>query len=246
METGERIRQARLASGMTQQALCGDQITRNMLSMIERGVSQPSVQTLCFLSRKLGIPVDELLMGDPLAEAREAFSEGRPVPPPEGLRGPEARLLAALWDLHRAEQALEDGKLPLARTVLESMDKAQPYWPLLSQRYQIALARATGAALELGDLDEILYLRARDALDRGDHARAGRYLDAAEDRQSDQWQLLRGRCFFLAEDYAAAVAALAPLQDLDPKQILPLLEQSYVRLDDHKNAYLCAKKLREL
>lgn len=246
MQTGERIRQARLALGMTQQELCGDRITRNMLSMIERGVSKPSVQTLRYLAERLGIGVDDLLTDDPLAQARLAYAEGSPIQPPEGARGAEARLLAALWDLHRAEQALEDGKLPMARTVLEAMDKDFPYWSLVTRRYQIALARATGGPLVLPEVDEVLYLKARDALARGDHLRAGQYLDAAEQGADPRWQLLRGRCRYLAGDYAAAVAALLPVQSIDPKQILPLLEDCYVQLDDHKNAYLCAKKLREL
>lgn len=246
MEVGERIRQARLAVGMTQQALCGEKITRNMLSMIERGVNKPSLETLCYLAEQLGCPVDALLTGDPLDAARTAFGEGAPIPPPEGPRTPEARLLTALWDLHRAEQAVAEEKLPLARSVLEAMDTAFPYWPLLAQRYHILLAKATGAPLELPDQDDILYLRARDALDRGDHHRAGQYLDAAEHREDPQWQTLRGRCRFLAGDHAAAIALLAPLADRSPKELLPLLEESYAALGDHKNAYLCAKKLREL
>lgn len=246
MQTGERIRQARLALGMTQQELCGDQITRNMLSMIERGVSKPSVQTLRYLAERLGLGVDDLLTDDPLAQTRAAFAGGSPIQPPEGIRGAEARLLTALWDLHRAEQALAEGKVPMARTVLEAMDRDLPYWSLVSHRYQIALARATGEPLSLPGVDEVLYLQARDALARGDHLRAGQYLDAAEHREEPRWQLLRGRCWYLAGDYAAAVTALRPVQDTDPRQILPLLEDCYVRLDDHKNAYLCAKKLREL
>lgn len=82
MEVGERIRQARLAAGMTQQALCGEKITRNMLSMIERGVNKPSLETLCYLAEQLGCPVDALLTDDPLDAARTAFGEGAPIPPP--------------------------------------------------------------------------------------------------------------------------------------------------------------------
>ena len=37
MELGEKLRLARLEAGLSQRALCGDEITRNMLSRIENG-----------------------------------------------------------------------------------------------------------------------------------------------------------------------------------------------------------------
>ena len=46
MELGEKIRQARLDAGMSQRQLCGDEITRNMLSLIENGSAKPSMKTL--------------------------------------------------------------------------------------------------------------------------------------------------------------------------------------------------------
>ena len=39
MELGEKLRQARLAAGLSQRQLCGDVITRNMLSQIESGAA---------------------------------------------------------------------------------------------------------------------------------------------------------------------------------------------------------------
>ena len=33
MELGERIKQARLAAGLSQRQLCGEKLTRNMLSL---------------------------------------------------------------------------------------------------------------------------------------------------------------------------------------------------------------------
>ena len=61
MELGEKLRQARLAAGMSQRQLCGGEITRNMLSQIEHGTSNPSVSTLCFLAKQLGLPVSYFL-----------------------------------------------------------------------------------------------------------------------------------------------------------------------------------------
>ena len=39
MDIGSRIKQARLEAGLSQRQLCGDTITRNMLSLIENGTA---------------------------------------------------------------------------------------------------------------------------------------------------------------------------------------------------------------
>ena len=46
MTLGEKIRQARLDAHLSQRELCGDVITRNMLSQIENGSARPSMDTL--------------------------------------------------------------------------------------------------------------------------------------------------------------------------------------------------------
>ena len=54
---GQKLRQVRIAKGITQSALAGDRITRNMLSLIEHGSASPSLSTLMYLSEKLDTPV---------------------------------------------------------------------------------------------------------------------------------------------------------------------------------------------
>ena len=61
MELGQRLRQARQEAGLTQKALCGDEITRNMLSQIENGSARPSMETMRFLAQRLGKPVSWFL-----------------------------------------------------------------------------------------------------------------------------------------------------------------------------------------
>ena len=46
MTLGQKLRQTRLARGMTQSQVVGDRITRNMLSQIENDLASPSVGTL--------------------------------------------------------------------------------------------------------------------------------------------------------------------------------------------------------
>ena len=61
MEIGKRLRAARLEAGLSQRALCGDVITRNMLSQIENGAAKPSMATLQYLAGRLGKPVGYFL-----------------------------------------------------------------------------------------------------------------------------------------------------------------------------------------
>ena len=53
---GQKIKNARLEMGLTQKELCGGDITRNMLSRIETGDAYPSLETLCCLASRLGLP----------------------------------------------------------------------------------------------------------------------------------------------------------------------------------------------
>ena len=64
MELGEKLRLARLEAGLSQRALCGDEITRNMLSRIENGAARPSMKTLGCLAARLGKPVSYFLEED--------------------------------------------------------------------------------------------------------------------------------------------------------------------------------------
>ena len=61
MEIGEKIKSIRLSKRMTQSELAGDQITRNMLSLIENGSALPSLPTIMYLSERLGVPAGMFL-----------------------------------------------------------------------------------------------------------------------------------------------------------------------------------------
>lgn len=58
---GKKVKKLRVARGMTQAEICGDYITRNMLSRIENGAALPSLPTLLYLADKLSIDVGFLL-----------------------------------------------------------------------------------------------------------------------------------------------------------------------------------------
>ena len=83
MQLGEKIKQARLEAGLSQRQLCGEVITRNMLSLIENGSARPSMDTLAYFARQLGKPVSFFLEEDTvtspnqdiMTRARKAWAE---------------------------------------------------------------------------------------------------------------------------------------------------------------------------
>lgn len=61
MTLGEKIKATRLEAGLSQRQLCGEVITRNMLSQIENGSASPSMSTLQYLAGRLGKSVSYFL-----------------------------------------------------------------------------------------------------------------------------------------------------------------------------------------
>ena len=57
MNIGEKIKKIRKEKKITQTALAGHRITRNMLSAIERGTANPSLETMEYLAAKLSTPL---------------------------------------------------------------------------------------------------------------------------------------------------------------------------------------------
>ena len=68
-DIGRRIRERRKKLGLTQAQLCGDYMTRNMLSRIETGDAHPSLDTLLYISQKLKMPPSFFLCRDNMEEA---------------------------------------------------------------------------------------------------------------------------------------------------------------------------------
>ncbi len=60
-QIGKKIKYIRLNSGMTQKTLAGNYMTRNMLSSIENGTAQPSLETLCYIAARLNVSPDYFL-----------------------------------------------------------------------------------------------------------------------------------------------------------------------------------------
>ena len=61
MNIGGKIKKLRTAKMMTQSDLAGTEITRNMLSRIENGSANPSLETICYLANRLHVSPGFLL-----------------------------------------------------------------------------------------------------------------------------------------------------------------------------------------
>lgn len=263
MTLGEKLRTARLEAGLSQRQLCGDTITRNMLSQIENGTANPSMATLTVLAGRLGKPLGWFLgeaqtgNGAVMARARSCYDRkdsGAALEALEDYRGPdenfdrEYRLLSALVLLDLAGLALEEGRSGLAEKHLADV------WPFIEATYcreelerrRLLLLGRLGHRVgeKLPSLDEELLLRATEALKEGKPERARQLLEAAETR-SCQWQLLWGRCCLAAGKWEAAAQALTLAEEGYPGETPPLLEQAYREMGDYCRAYEYACKQKK-
>lgn len=264
MALGEKIRQARLEAGLSQRQLCGEEITRNMLSQIENGSAHPSMKTLQFLSARLGKPVsyflEETTVISPnlevMASARRLYDSGDPAGAAlvlEGYTSPdtifdrEKELLHRLCLLELAEKALEEKKENYALSLLEKAGGEAPYCGReLERRRLLLLGKVRGRQVSeaLPSLDEELFLRAGEALARNQPERASGLLAAAEDQISPRFCLLRGQAYLGMGEYALAAKCLHGAEGVCP-QALALLEECYRELGDYKRAYEYACKQRK-
>ena len=163
MTTGEKLKAARLEAGLSQRRLCGDVITRNMLSQIENGSANPSMATLQYLAGRLGKSVGYFLQEQALEspnpalmqQARDAYAQRRyqdtvtlltAYRAPDPIFDQEQRYLLALASLAQAEQLLRRQETAAAVLLLEQMPRDSLYYrkemeqtrrQLLQQAYPI-------------------------------------------------------------------------------------------------------------
>ena len=263
MELGERLRQARQEAGLSQRQLCGDTITRNMLSQIENGSARPSMDTLRILAERLGKSMGYFLEDEAVTSPNQALmAMARQAAPgqvlallkdyraPDGVFDHERYLLEVLACLTLAEQAVAEGKQPLAATLLEQAARAgehTPYYTPEIERRRILLLARTGiedaavlASLLPDNTDELL-LRSEGAMEASNFVRAAALLDSA-DRQDSSWQYLRAEVHFAQAQYEQAAAHYA--QAAPSKKVYARLEACYRELRDFEKAYYYACKQR--
>lgn len=252
MELGEKLRLARTEAGLSQRQLCGQEITRNMLSQIESGKAKPSMSTLQYLAAQLDKPISYFLEDSDrspsdaaLENARAAYRCGQYTQALEHLaacqgNAEESVLLQYLCLVELGRAALQQGKLPYARQLLEKAGNlACIYCTAPLEQDRLLLMLEAGGEGEIPTDDRPLLLQAQKTLQAGDPAAAGRYLDACSS-QSSRWALLQGTATLLSGDAKAALPLLQQAEPEHPKQAIPLLEQCCKELEDYKQAYYYA------
>ncbi len=256
MELGEKIKEARLALGLSQRQLCDGHITRNMLSQIENGSARPSMDTLGWLAGRLGKSVSYFLEEQAVVspnialmeqvralytqgETRKALELLEQYRQPDRCFDTEQQLLTFLCCQAEAEAALEEDRLPYARQLLEQAEGVScPYLAEpLALRQRLLRFRA---GLEPGgslSWDGLLQARAQQ-----DPEKASILLAACENREAPSWQLQMGHACFAAGDHAAAKAHYLLCEEAFPEEVIPRLEICFRELEDYKRAYEYACK----
>ena len=239
MTMGQRILAARLAAGLSQRELAGEEITRNMLSSLEHDTANPSVATLRYLSQRLGRPASWFLGEERSSEAIDAFESGNYRRSRELMDAQERRWLEPLALLREAEQALESGRVPYARELLSRLSgKSSPlYGPELRRKAAVLRCRC-GDPTDIPE-DGALLQKARIALASDQPEDALRYLSAI-DHHNKHWHHLMGEAHFARGDYACARDHYHRCESAF--DVRERLEICYRELEDYKMAYLYAKK----
>ena len=264
MSIGKRIKKARLEMGLSQGQLCGEVITRNMLSLIENDKSRPSMETLQHFAAALSKPMSYFLEEDAVyspnqaamiaAEAAYADKDYKAVlvsldnyTAPDPVFDNARYLLEVLACERLAEQAIADGKQIYALNLLTQADKAAqktPYAPDPEHRTLLRYAADPKTAENTTvSTAKALLLRAENAILRRNYPLAATILEAAEVRPP-RWYLLRGTAAFHMKEGALAVRYLSAAEEHFPREVPLLLEQAYILENDYTKAYEIANKYK--
>ncbi len=257
MDLGGKIKAARLEKGLSQRQLCGEHMTRNMLSQIENGSARPSMKTLGYLAQQLGKPVSYFLeeqsavfpnqqwvnraktalaLGD-LAEMRLAL-DGFQEPDPQFFE--ERQLLEYHWHVQRAKQALEENMIPYGVKLLYRALELDGLYITSDLRYRCrVLLGLAGENIRLECDTDALLVRARQC---ADPKRRLEILAASDEKDGEDWNRLQADALFTLRRYEEAAAAYRlAQQDMDTYS---KLEICYRELGDYKRAYEYACKQR--
>ena len=272
MELGQKLRLARQEAGLSQRQLCGEVITRNMLSQIENGSAKPSMETLRYLAGRLGKSVSFFLEEDAvlspnckvMEQAREAFGQQNAAAlravldgyqSPDPVFEEEWKLLTIHCLILEAEEALRTGREIYARELLDRAEEvaqaALYFTEELSGKILLLKSRLKSADLgeicrKLPFLDEHLILRARGALAAEEYVRALHLLESVEDKSGADWNFLRGELYLTERDYAQAAKCFHQAEEVMGQAVFPKLEICYRELGDYQMAYAYACKQRSI
>ena len=214
LRLGERLRQLRVAAGLTQSELAGDRFSKEYVSQIERGKTRPTQETLEWLALRLGVDAGFLANGvstdergrvetrlaqaEALVESEQneealvvyddvraaVAATGLPELDVRALTG-EAKVCARLGDVRRAIELLTRARALAEGPGFSDVERAEVLYLLGKSRYL-----ATSTTTAIGLLNEALSLAER----------SGMPCDALRSNIL-HW---RSRCYRRQRDYEAA------------------------------------------
>ena len=135
MNVGEKVRKLRNAKMMSQSELAGDRMTRNMISCIENGTATPSLSTVFYLAKKLGVSVGYLLA-----------EEG------------DDRFYRKMAQKENLKKAIRDGDWEDCRQICETLDDEKDdeiLFLLAKSNFEIATKELVNLANKNGGIDNI-------------------------------------------------------------------------------------------
>ena len=185
---GVRVRQLRLAAGLTQTELAGDRFSKEYVSQIERGKTRPGRATIDWLARRLGVDpgfladgissdvrarleatvarAEALLQAQRWEEAAEAFASTRADSAAAGaveveVRGRcgEARARMERGELHAANELLVAARELVEAPEFADVERAEVLFLLGVCRYKLS-----SVSTALGFLNQALELAERSGL----------------------------------------------------------------------------------
>lgn len=252
MVLGQKIRAARLEAGLSQRELCGDTITRNMLSLIENGSARPSMDTLQILAARLHKTVgyfleegascnEQLMQALRQAKPEQVAELLKDYVSPDSVFDRERYFLESNAYLVLSRQALQEGKKAYAQTLLEKAMAAgekTPYFHktnALLLAYEIDPAQAEALCKQLPNDDMLLQMRAESAVQEGKWTLALAYLKPIVNPTS-RGKFLEGEAHFGLAEYEKAADAYLKAQ----MPVYDRLETCYKELKDFEKAYYYA------
>ena len=166
MDLGQKLKAARLELNLSQRQLCEGIVTRNMLSQIENGAAQPSMDTLRQFAARLQKSVSYFLEDEAVtspnqnimesarnhfksAEFSAVFGDLEDYHSPDPVFDAEYHLLLALSRMEQARMAMDENRLPYFAAHLSDEQKQA-----LTGAGMIVITLGDGEYNTTGDLAE--------------------------------------------------------------------------------------------
>ena len=176
IRVGERLRQLRVAAGLTQTDLAGDRFSKEYVSQIERGKTRPTDETVEWLASRLGVDpgflangvstdergrvesalarVEALLESDSVSEAAEEMDQVRPLVRATGVPELEARALlddakvkARQGEVREALEVLDQARTLVEAPQFSDIDRAEVLYMLGVCRFKLSSIQTALALL---------------------------------------------------------------------------------------------------